>query len=74
MNLFIYLLIIAAAAFMIYSVVLTVNIYKCFGSDEISADERKKSLIKYRNRMILSYAAAVLLITAAAAVKIIFVI
>jgi hypothetical protein len=74
MLIFIYILIAAAVAFLIYSIVLTVNLFKCFGLDAADPEQNKKRLIKYRNRMILSYIAAVLLITAAAAVKIIFVI
>jgi hypothetical protein len=70
MNILVYVLIAAAAAALIYSIVLTVNIFKSFVGDcEYKADETNAKLKKYRNRVILSYAAAVLAITAAAAIK-----
>lgn len=72
MEILVYILLALSAAALICSVLLTVNMFKCFtGSVEQDPERTKEDLKKYRNRMILSYAAAVVLITAAAVVKMI---
>lgn len=66
----VYILLILAAIGLIYSVYLTVAIFRCF-SDTAGDKDPKTMLVKYRNKMIVSYVLTVLLITAAAAVKLI---
>lgn len=66
----VYILLILAAIGLIYSVYLTVAIFRCF-SDTVDDKDPKAMLVKYRNKMIVSYVLTVLLITAAAAVKLI---
>lgn len=72
MEILVYILLALSAAALICSVLLTVNMFKCFtGSEDHDREKAKEDLKKYRNRMILSYAAAAVMITAAAVVKMI---
>lgn len=65
MKILIAILLIGAVALIVLSIVLTAKLFKCFGEERIDSEPVKK----YRNKMILCYIGAVLLITAAAAVK-----
>ncbi|MCD8095899.1 MAG: hypothetical protein LUE12_07205 [Ruminococcus sp.] len=65
MKILIYILLLLAAVVLVYSIAATAKLFKSFGAEK--ADEQLK---KYRNRMIAAYVTAVVLITAAAAVKI----
>jgi hypothetical protein len=74
MNIVVYLLLLFAAAVLAYSVAATVKMFKCFVSSESKqAEESKQNLIKYRKKMIISYVIAVIFITAAAIIKLLFV-
>lgn len=67
----VYILLILAAVCLVYSIYLTVSVFKCFGMENTGRDELKKKLVSYRNKVIASYAGTVVLITAAAVVKVI---
>ena len=62
------ILIAGAAVCMGFSVKLTIDMFKQFGSDS-PAEERTAAIKKIRNRMIACYAGAALLVTLAALVK-----
>ena len=61
-------LLVGSAAAIAYSFVLTVRLFKSFGTQETN-DERIARLRGFKKKVILSYAAAVLMMTAAALVK-----
>ncbi|SDA17234.1 hypothetical protein SAMN02910447_01280 [Ruminococcus sp. YE71] len=67
-NVFIVILLIGAGAAIGFSLLATVKLFAAFGSDETN-DERIARLKKYKKRMIISYAAAAVMITAAALIK-----
>jgi hypothetical protein len=64
------ILLIGAVAFIVMSIKLTADMFREFGSDK-SAEERTAAVKRIRNKMIACYVGAVLLITAAAVVKMI---
>lgn len=67
-NILTALLLIAAAAFIVLSVVRMKNLFSVFGSD-IPPEQRQDALKKARNKLIVCYAAAAVLVTAAALIK-----
>ena len=69
MTLLIILLLVGAGVSIVYSIVLTVKLFKSFGTD-LTNDERIDALKKYKKQVIISYAAAAAFITGAALIKI----
>ncbi len=67
-NVFIVILLFGAGAAIGFSLLATVRLFATFGSDQ-SNEERIAKLKKYKKRMIISYAAAAVLVTAAAVIK-----
>lgn len=72
MDWIVYLLLALAGAAIVFSIAGTVKLFKGFTADSTETnDERIARLKRYRTRMIVSYAAAVVMITAAALIKLI---
>ncbi len=70
-KIIILVMLVGASAAIVYSIVTTVRLFQGFTADNSETnDERISRLKKYRKKVIISYAAAVILITAAAMVKI----
>lgn len=72
MDWIVYLLLALSAAAIVFSIAGTVKLFKGFTADNtVSSEERIARLKRYRRKMIVSYAAAMLMITAAALIKLI---
>lgn len=70
MDWIVYLLLVLSAAAIVFSIAGTVKLFKGFTADNNeSSEERIARLKRYRTRMIVSYVAAVLMITIAALIK-----
>ncbi len=65
MKIVIIILLACAVALIVLSIILTAKLFRCFGEEQIDSEPVKR----YRTRMIGCYIGAVLLITAAALIK-----
>lgn len=72
MDWIIYLLLALSGAVIVFSIMSTVKLFKGFTAENTESNEERIARLKrYRTRMIVSYAAAVLMITVAALIKLI---